>query len=285
MKIVLDHREMSFFADQYRAQGKTIGFVPTMGALHAGHLSLLEAAKKACDISVMSIFVNPTQFAPHEDFAKYPRPFEQDCRLASEAGCDILFAPEKKELYPEGFSTFIKVEGLSEALCGGSRPDHFRGVATIVCKLINIVKAHKAVFGQKDAQQAIILKRMACDLNMTCAIVVAPTLRLEDGLAMSSRNNYLSSAERNAAAFIYKGLQRARELHEQGERQAHVLKQAIQAVYAQTNVFAVEYVEIVNTTDLQALAELKGATLVAVACRTGETHTRLIDNIVLGGSL
>jgi pantoate--beta-alanine ligase len=285
MKIVNTTSEMKSLSLTYRKAGRTVALVPTMGALHAGHLSLVARAKKQCNTVVMSIFVNPTQFGPHEDFAQYPRPFEEDCQKADACGCDIVFAPSKSEMYPEGSSTFIQVEGLSEQLCGASRPGHFRGVATVVLKFFNIVSPKVAVFGQKDAMQCIILKRMVTDLHCPVELVFAPTMREADGLAMSSRNTYLTSAERIAAPLLYKGLEKSRELYNAGERNASRIRSAILGLYEKTASFSTEYVEIVDVERVQTLVKIDREGLVAVAVRTRESQTRLIDNIILGGTL
>jgi pantoate--beta-alanine ligase len=285
MKIVTTTSEMKSLSLTYRKAGRTVALVPTMGALHAGHISLVALAKKQCSTVVMSIFVNPTQFGPHEDFAQYPRPFEEDCQKAEAGGCDIVFTPSKSEMYPEGSSTFIQVEGLSEQLCGASRPGHFRGVATVVLKFFNIVSPKAAVFGQKDAMQCIILKRMVTDLHCPVELVFAQTMREADGLAMSSRNTYLTSAERSAAPLLYKGLEKARELYGAGERNASRIRSAILGLYEKTASFSTEYVEIVDVERVQTLVKIDRPGLVAVAVRTRESQTRLIDNIILGGTL
>jgi pantoate--beta-alanine ligase len=266
-----------------RREGKRIGFVPTMGALHEGHLSLLRRARELSDATVASIFVNPAQFGAAEDFQAYPRPLERDCRLLEDAGCDLLFAPSAGDMYPRGYSTYVNVEGVSDGLCGASRPGHFRGVATVVLKFFNIVDPDVAVFGRKDAQQVMVLKRMAQDLNLRVRIEVAPTVREPDGLAMSSRNAYLTPAERRAAPLIYAGLRDARAAFEKGERSAARLRGIAADVYARSPLLTVEYIEFVDPADARHVETVDGATLAAVACRTVESRTRLIDNVVLGG--
>jgi len=285
MKIVSSVSEMKNLSLTFQRAGRRIALVPTMGALHEGHLSLLKTAKRRCDTAVMSIFVNPTQFGPREDFANYPRPFEEDCARAEKAGCDVVFAPVKEEMYPEGSATVVTVEQLSDQLCGASRPGHFKGVATVVLKFFNIVSPHTAVFGLKDALQCILLKRMALDLNLSVELVFAATVRETDGLAMSSRNTYLTSAERRDAPLLFEGLQNARALYDAGERNASRLRSSVMGVYGRSIAFTVEYVEIVDLVHVQPLAVLDKAGLVAVAVRTRETDTRLIDNTILGGTL
>jgi pantoate--beta-alanine ligase len=256
-----------------------------MGALHEGHLALVAEARKRTDAVVMSIFVNPAQFGPAEDFARYPRRFEADCEKAAAAGCAAVFAPQPSAMYPDGYKTFVNVEEIGSTLCGRTRPMHFRGVATVVLKFLNIVRPDVAFFGQKDAQQAIILKRMAIDLNTGVAITVCPTVREADGLAMSSRNAYLTPAERAAAPLIFKGLSAAAAQYSCGVRNAAELTATAEKIIRSDACIVPEYLEIVDTISLRPLAELSTTALMAVACRTGESGTRLIDNIVLGGSL
>jgi pantoate--beta-alanine ligase len=285
MKIVTTIRKMTLLSAKLRAEGARLGLVPTMGALHDGHISLLKKARRISDVSVMSIFVNPAQFGPAEDLHQYPRPFEADCALAEKNGCQILFAPGAEAMYPKPYMTYVTVEGVTERLCGASRPGHFRGVATVVLKFFNIVSPHTAVFGQKDAQQVIVLRRMAEDLNCPVRLVVAPTVRERDGLAMSSRNRYLTGRERSQAAVLYQGLSEASRQFDAGERSASRLRKAVESVYRPATLLTVEYIEIADVETLGPLAEIGGRALVAVAARTGETGTRLIDNVVLGGNL
>lgn len=285
MDIIQSPSEMQKWSQAAHRAGRTIGLVPTMGALHEGHLSLVAQARTHADAAVMSIFVNPMQFGPAEDFNRYPRPLEADCNKAAEAGCDALFVPQKSDMYPEGFSTQVTVEALSARLCGASRPAHFCGVATVVLKLFNIVAPDIACFGQKDAQQVIVLRRMVQDLNVPVTINVCPTVRERDGLAMSSRNAYLTPAERTAAPVIYKGLQAARALYDKGERNAADLSRAIEDLFRAAPCIRKEYIEIVDCANLQPLASVASAALIAAACRTAESNTRLIDNVVIGGSL
>ena len=285
MKIVRIPHEMKNLCATYRMAGSTIGLAPTMGALHEGHISLLEYLKPLCDVRVMTIFVNPVQFGPTEDFSKYPRMFQADCEKAESAGCDIVFAPEASDMYPRHFSTYVSVEAMTDRLCGVSRPGHFRGVTTVVLKFFNIIAPHLAVFGQKDAQQALVIKRMVVDLACPVRIVVAPTVREADGLAMSSRNRYLTPAERAQVPALFGGLQAARGAFEAGERSAAALRRLVAEVYKSLNLLSVEYIEIADLQTLAPLERVEAAALIAVAVRTQESKTRLIDNIVIGGSL
>ena len=263
-----------------RAAGKSSGLVPTMGALHEGHLSLVRAAKAACDMVTVSIFVNPLQFGPHEDLAKYPRDFEGDSKRLGAEGVDCLFAPSVQEMYPESSTTYVEVEGLSQRLCGGSRPGHFRGVATVVAKLFHIVEADKAFFGQKDAAQVAVLRRMVRDLNFPVEIVVCPIVREPDGLAMSSRNGYLNPQERKSALQLYRSLNEVQRRFEQGERNPANLIEAGKQVLAQDPGVRLDYLSIVDPETLEPVRRLTGKNLVAVAALVGST--RLIDNVVLG---
>lgn len=262
-----------------RQAGKRIGFVPTMGYLHEGHLSLVDIAKANSDVVVMSIFVNPTQFAPNEDLERYPRDFARDERLARERGVDLLFYPDVPEMYPQPFYTYVITEQLSKVLCGISRPTHFRGVTTVVCKLFNIVQPDVAVFGQKDAQQAIIIRRMVMDLNFPLTIIVAPIVREADGLAMSSRNVYLTPVERVQAPVIYQALQAARQAVAAGERRAAVIHELIAEKLKTASLARIDYIEIVDGVTLERVTEIQLGTFAAVAVFFGKT--RLIDNQVL----
>lgn len=270
---------------QLRADNKRIGLVPTMGALHKGHLSLLDCIAPECDVRIMSIFVNPIQFGPKEDFSKYPRTFEADCQLAESAGCDIIFAPDASLMYPKPFYTEVSVNTITSGLCGASRPGHFTGVATVVLKFFNIVLPHVAVFGQKDAQQVAVIKRMVFDLNVPVTIVVAPIFREPDGLAMSSRNVYLTPHERQEVTLISQGLFKITAMFDKGESNADVLKKALAELYQHAQYFRVEYIQIVDISSLLPLASITDGALVAVACRTVQSNTRLIDNTLLGGRI
>lgn len=266
-----------------RKSGSKIGFVPTMGALHEGHISLVHEAKKHCDFVVVSIFVNPMQFGPNEDFHRYPRPLQDDLKLCTNAGVNLVFNPSVDEMYPTGFSTVVEVNGLTNNLCGKSRPGHFKGVTTVVMKLFGQVQPDAAYFGQKDAQQALVIKRMACDLDLPIEVVICPTLRETDGLAMSSRNRYLSNEQRSVAPLIYKGLSLLMEevkfkKHEFVEQYRRDLLKRLEAIPNSM----VDYVEIVNADSLETLEKMKGTVLVAVALRLG--NTRLIDNIIINTS-
>jgi pantoate--beta-alanine ligase len=256
-----------------------IGFVPTMGALHEGHLSLVRAARAQCESVVVSIFVNPLQFGPNEDLAKYPRTFERDRELLERERVDILFAPSVEDMYPKDAVTYLTVEGMSEKLCGKSRPWHFRGVTTVVAKLFHIVEPDLAFFGQKDAAQCAIIRRMVRDLNFLVEIVVGPIVREPDGLAMSSRNAYLSPQERNSALVLHRALIEVKKRFDQGERSANKLAEAGNHVLSQEPGVRPDYLEIVDPDTLDPVAEIRSEALVAVAAFVGAT--RLIDNVVL----
>jgi len=262
-----------------KSAGRKIGFVPTMGALHEGHLSLIKAAKKQADFVVVSIFVNPTQFGPGEDLAKYPRPFDADVKACKDCGVDIVFAPSAEEIYPQKNITWVNVEKITEPLCGKSRPGHFRGVATVCAKLFNIVQPDIAFFGQKDAQQVIVVQRMVADLNMPLKIVVCSTFREKDGLAMSSRNKYLNSDERKDAALLYAALQEAEVFIGAGMRKSGELVKEMEKILKISKRIKIEYISIVDAKTLDELNEAKGKVLIALAVKLGPT--RLIDNIVL----
>jgi pantoate--beta-alanine ligase len=259
-----------------------LGFVPTMGALHAGHISLVRAARQQCDAVAVSIFVNPTQFGPTEDFSKYPRTFERDCELLEAEGVAILFAPTIEEMYPPGAATFVTVEGLSDKLCGRSRPGHFRGVTTVVAKLFNIVEPDLAFFGQKDAAQVVVIRRIVRDLQFGVEIVVCPIVREPDGLALSSRNAYLNPEQRKQATVLYRALMRVQFLADHGESEsARLIAAALEELMQQPEV-RLDYFEIVDREILAPVASTTKGALVAVAAFVGTT--RLIDNIVLHGA-
>jgi pantoate--beta-alanine ligase len=262
-----------------RDDGQRLGFVPTMGALHEGHLSLVRAAKAQCDAVAVSIFVNPTQFGPKEDLSRYPRPFERDCELLEKERVDLLFAPSADEMYPAGAVTYVTVEGLSEKLCGKSRPGHFRGVTTVVAKLFHIIEPDAAFFGQKDAAQATIIRCMVRDLNLPVEIVVCPIVREPDGLAMSSRNAYLDGQQRKSALVLSRSLKEVQNLFDRGEPKASRLIEAGKQIFAQEPSVRLDYLEIVEPDTLDAVSEVRGPALVAVAAFVG--NTRLIDNVVL----
>jgi len=265
--------------------GATVGLVPTMGALHAGHLSLMQRARQMCDVVVVSIFINPIQFGPSEDLDRYPRDLARDAEMCMTRGVDYIFAPLIDEIYPENFSTYVIVEGLSDRLCGASREGHFRGVTTVVTKLLNIVNPHYAFFGRKDAQQSVIIKRMAEDLSMDHEIVVCPIVRDEDGLALSSRNVYLSPEERQAATVLHRALEKAQVLYGSGERDAGKIHEAMEEVVATEPLARVDYISIVDTRDLEPLQELRDDQTVLIALAAFVGKTRLIDNVVLNGEI
>ncbi|MHC4125948.1 MAG: pantoate--beta-alanine ligase [Planctomycetota bacterium] len=262
-----------------RQQGKRIGFVPTMGAFHIGHAALIDEAVKRCGFVVVSIFVNPTQFGPGEDFEKYPRPLENDLDICRGRDVDVVFVPTAEEMYPQEILTWVNADKLTKNLCGRFRPGHFRGVATVCAKLFNIVCPDAAFFGWKDAQQAVVIQRMVADLNMPLEIVLCPTVRDSDGLALSSRNQYLSSEQRRDAMYIYKSLQKAQELIAGGQRDVQAVVGQIKDVLNQPGTIEVEYVSIVNAADLEELQQIEGKVLIAVAAKIG--RTRLIDNILV----
>jgi pantoate--beta-alanine ligase len=279
MKVATTIAEIRAWVKRARTEGKTVGFVPTMGALHVGHVSLMEAAGRSCDAVVVSIFVNPTQFGPGEDFDRYPRPLEKDLELCEKHGVGAVFAPSVAEMYPRENLTWVDVEKLTEGLCGRFRPGHFRGVATVCTKLFNIVGADKAFFGQKDAQQAAVIRRMVADLNLPLEIVVCPTVREPDGLAVSSRNQYLSPQERKDAAVLYRALQKGAELMRAGATDVAEITEEMCRVLRQVAAVRIEYVCLVDADSLRELGQARGRVLAAVAARLGST--RLIDNIVV----
>jgi pantoate--beta-alanine ligase len=268
---------------QAKAAGKRIGFVPTMGALHAGHVSLIEAAKAQTEVVVVSVFVNPTQFAPNEDFNKYPRTLDADIEICRNTGVDVVFAPSVRQMYATEQLTWVDVEKLADVLCGVSRPGHFRGVTTVCAKLFNIVSPDIAFFGQKDAQQAIIIRRMVVELNMPLEIVVCPTVRESNGLAMSSRNKYLSEQQRQEAAAIYESLRKAEQLIRSGEKNARNIIAAMHQILQRTGSIQTEYIHIVDEASLADMQVVRGTVLIAVAARIGST--RLIDNILIDVSV
>jgi len=262
-----------------RSDGKRLGFVPTMGALHEGHLSLVRAAKAGCDLVAASIFVNPTQFGPAEDLAKYPRTFDRDRNLLEKEGVELLFAPSVEEMYPAGAVTWVEVDGLSSKLDGRSRPGHFRGVTTVVAKLFHVVEPDEAFFGEKDAAQVAIIRRMACDLNFPTKIVACPIVREPDGLAMSSRNAYLDAPQRKQALALQRSLMRVKKLWEAGEHDGEKLVAAGREEVARESVVRLDYFEIVDAENLDPVRNVGSGALAAVAAFVGTT--RLIDNVRL----
>jgi len=279
MQIVRTVQELREWTRADRCETNTIGIVPTMGALHAGHASLIRAAREQCGCVVVSIFVNPTQFGPHEDYARYPRTFEADCALAKAEGADIIFAPSVEELYPAGTATFVEVEGLSNRLDGGSRPGHFRGVATVVTKLLIASEADLAFFGQKDAAQVSVLRRMVKDLRLPATIVVCPIVREPDGLALSSRNTYLSAEARRQALVLSRSIRQVESLVAGGERRRDPLIGAARSAFAAEPAVRVDYIELVNWDTLLPVETASAGTLFAVAAWVGTT--RLIDNTII----
>ncbi len=280
-RIISSPVEMQGVSEGLRLSGKRIGLVPTMGFLHEGHLSLLRIAKDHSDVVITTIFVNPTQFAPHEDFESYPRDFDRDRRLAEESGADILFHPDSRDIYPDTHLTYVEVDKITRVLEGKSRPTHFRGVTTIVSKLFNITKPHVAVFGQKDAQQAMVVKQMTEDLNFDIEIIVAPIVREPDGLAMSSRNVYLSPEERKDALVLHESLQLAERMIRSGERNSGVVISAMTSLVEERKSATVDYISIADADRLTELKTLRAnqKTLISLAVRIGKK--RLIDNICL----
>lgn len=262
-----------------RALPGTWGFVPTMGYLHEGHLSLVRRARAENDRVAVSIFVNPTQFGPHEDYARYPRDLERDLRLLEPLGVDLVFVPSVEEMYPPGFQTWVIVEEVSRPLEGASRPGHFRGVATVVAKLFNILQPDRAYFGQKDAQQTVVIRRMVQDLNIPVEIAICPTVREPDGLAMSSRNTYLNPEERRAATVLFRALQAAKARYEAGERDAERLREAMREVIRAEPLARIDYVSVAHPETLQELERVEGPALLSLAVYIGTT--RLIDNLML----
>ena len=265
---------------EWKKQGLTIGLVPTMGYLHEGHASLISRARKECDKVVVSDFVNPIQFGPKEDLATYPRDFDADCKLCEEIGADLIFHPEPSEMYLDGFHSYVGVDTLSTELCGKSRPIHFNGVCTVVSKLFNITEADKAYFGQKDAQQLAIVKRMVRDLNFNIEIVGCPIIREESGLAKSSRNTYLNEEEREKALVLHKALTVGEEMVRAGEKDAAVVKKAVSDIIEAEPIARVDYVEIVDWNELQKVDKIDGPILTAVAVYIND-KVRLIDNFVV----
>ena len=278
MEIVKTIKQVRAAVSDARKAGKKIGLVPTMGALHSGHVSLIDRAVADCDFVVVSIFVNPTQLGPNEDFDKYPRDLDADAGVCQKAGVDVIFAPGASEMYPSENITWVSVEKITDPLCGAGRPGHFRGVTTVCTKLFNIVLPDAAFFGQKDAQQAIVIKRMVADLNMPLDIVVCPTVRQEDGLALSSRNKYLSDAERKDALLISKALKACDKAIAGGENDAEKLLNLMKDILG-SGAVDIEYLSIADAATLENVLKIEGQVLVAIAVRVGKT--RLIDNILV----
>jgi len=277
--VITDIEEMRLWSKSKRLEGSSLGLVPTMGFLHKGHLSLVKRALKKADYLVVSIFVNPTQFGPGEDFNRYPRDIEEDAKKLEFLGAHVIFAPDLAAMYPEGYSTYVAVERVTEGLCGGSRPGHFRGVTTVVSKLFNIVMPDVAVFGQKDAQQLAVIRRMVRNLNMAVEIDAGPIIREDDGLAMSSRNMYLTPEERKQSAVLYRSLCAAEELVKSGITNPRDIIKKVREIIEEVTLAKIEYVEIVDIDDIKPVDNVTGGALLAVAVWFGTT--RLIDNVIL----
>ena len=283
MKIICSVREMQSFSESLRNRGQKIAFVPTMGYFHDGHLSLMREGKLRGDCVAISIYVNPTQFGPSEDFERYPRDFERDKALAEGVGVDVVFYPENKEMYPEHYQTYVNVEKVTENLCGSLRPGHFRGVTTVCAKLFNIVKPHYAIFGKKDFQQLSAIKRMVQDLNMDLEIIGMPIVRETDGLAMSSRNVYIKEDERNSALSLSRSLKLAKQMYDRGERDAFRILDEVK-IFIEGHPYArIDYAKICDTTTLKDSERLEGESVLALAVMISKT--RLIDNYVFGDLL
>jgi pantoate--beta-alanine ligase len=281
VRILRNPKEMQEQAEAIRRSGRRIGVVPTMGALHEGHLSLVRMARERADLVIVTLFVNPTQFGPGEDFERYPRDFQRDIELSRTAGAEIVFAPEASAMYPEGYRTFVVVEELTAVLEGAARPGHFRGVTTIVTKLLNLTKPHVAVFGQKDAQQVAVLRRMVGDLNLNVEIIVAPIVREDDGLAMSSRNVYLTPPQRSEAPLLFQSLRTAAEEVHHGERRAAALIGGIRSLIEARSSAVIEYVSVADPATLGEREQLNDSDEVLISLAVKFGSTRLIDNILV----
>lgn len=283
MKVIESPKEMQQFSESLRLAGKKIAFVPTMGYLHDGHLMLMREGRNRGDCLVTSIYVNPTQFGPGEDFEKYPRDLDRDLELSEGVGVDIVFYPSNKDMYPGGYQTFVNVEKVTRNLCGMSRPTHFRGVTTVCAKLFNIVKPHVAIFGKKDYQQLVTIRRMVSDLNMDLEVEGMPTLRESDGLAMSSRNTYLKPEERESALSLSRALRLAKTLHEKGERDAAKILNEVTSFIQSHPHAKIDYAKLCDANSLEDVERIEGKTVLALAVRVG--LPRLIDNYVFGEAL
>ncbi len=282
IKVLTTVAEVKSFVRAVKKAGKTIGLVPTMGALHEGHLTLMRHAKKNADVVIASVFVNPTQFGPNEDFDAYPREFSRDCEKLDSVGVDAVFHPSAEEMYPKGYTAYVTVDGdITNKLCGAKRPGHFRGVATVVTKLFNITEADKAFFGQKDAQQVVVIKRFVRDLNMNVEVNMVPIVRAEDGLALSSRNKYLSDKEKKAALVLSQSLKEAQKAFKSGKKSVTELKALITEKIQAEPLAQIDYIDIYTFPDLEECEMIVKEALVALAVKFGTT--RLIDNTILGG--
>ncbi len=282
MQTINSIKEMQTFSNREMGEGKTIALVPTMGFFHPGHLSLMEEGRRRGDFLVVSIFVNPTQFGAGEDYEDYPRNMERDQKLAEETGVDVIFAPPVDEMYPSDYQTCVNVEEVTRNLCGISRPAHFRGVTTVVCKLFSIVKPSFAIFGEKDFQQLVAIRQMVSDLNIDVKIVGMPIYREEDGLALSSRNKYLTPDERKAALCLFRSLMRAKELFRQGERKTEEILSEVMSIIEAEQLAEIDYVKICDVKTLKDIEQINQETVLALAAKIGKT--RLIDNIILNPS-
>ena len=281
MKVLRTVQEIQAFSKAAKDAGKSIGLVPTMGALHEGHLTLMRRARQENDVVIASVFVNPTQFGPNEDFDAYPRRFEEDCKKMETIPVDAVFHPEPKEMYPEGYCTYVNVEGdITKKLCGAQRPGHFRGVATVVTKLMNLSRADRAYFGQKDAQQVVVVKRFVSDLNIPTEVVMVPIVREESGLARSSRNQYLSDTEKEAALVLSRSLRKGKEAFESGEKGVELLKKIVRDEIETEPTAVIDYVDIYSFPALLPIENVSEPALLAIAVKIGKT--RLIDNMILG---
>ena len=281
MKILRTVEEIKAFSAEMSKAGKSIGLVPTMGALHEGHLTLMREARKNCEVVIASVFVNPTQFGPNEDYEAYPRRFEEDCAKLETVGVDAVFHPEPEVMYPKDYMTYVNVEGdITGKLCGARRPGHFRGVATVLTKLFNLSRATDAFFGQKDAQQVVVVRRFVEDLNIPVNIHMVPIVREESGLARSSRNMYLSAQEKEAALVLSRSLQKAERAFGEGEKQVEALKALVREEISKEKLAEIDYVEIYSFPGLKEIAAIAEPALLAIAVKIG--RTRLIDNVILG---
>lgn len=278
MKVIKTIQEMKDLSSKARKAGNLIAFVPTMGYFHEGHLSLMREGRRRGDLLVVSLFVNPTQFGPNEDFQHYPRDFERDRKMAEEVGVDVLFAPEIEEMYPPDHQTLVRVEKVTRNLCGRSRPNHFQGVTTVVLMFFEIVMPHLALFGEKDYQQLITIRQMVKDLHMNVEIVGMPTIREADGLAMSSRNTYLLPEERKVACTLYRSLQRARQRLEQGIRKADSIISELREILQSEPLLRIDYIQICDADTLEEVDQIEGDVVIALAAYLG--RTRLIDNLI-----
>lgn len=279
MQTVVEPSAVQRQCESVRRQGSTIGFVPTMGFLHEGHLSLMRRARAENAVLVVSIFVNPTQFGQGEDYDSYPRDLQGDLLALEKVGVDLVFAPSAESIYPADYRTFVEVAEVTEGLCGASRPGHFRGVATVVTKLFNLIAPHRAYFGQKDYQQSVVIRRLVADLNLNLDIVILPTIREPDGLAMSSRNARLAPDQRRAAPILYRSLSRAEERVREGEKRAKIILDEMRAMIDDEPLARVDYIAICDPDTLKPVDQIQGPTLAALAVRFGST--RLIDNMVI----